>query len=195
MLKRYLEGHAAKRVFFDRTNIIAAYNESLNSPVSMATDAESGLSWTGVAPPPTLRSRRASRERSRRASRETSSRRGSWLPGLGSHGIAPVSDSDLYEMRDALYKRLDEGLHASRAIVVIQTEGAYSNPLTLFELYWAERMRKPIVCVRLGTEAYDFASVAAMLADLEAHLRERTPAAHVHFTSLHFTSAPHLGQH
>ena len=51
--------------------------------------------------------------------------------------------------QNQLSRRLNDGLGKSRGVLLVQTNGAYLNPMTLLELYWAVRRGTPIVCVRL----------------------------------------------
>ena len=58
----------------------------------------------------------------------------------------------------------------------MQTKSAYLNPLTLLELYWAERSNTPIICVRLQGDDYDFNLVARLLGDLKGTLERELHA-------------------
>ena len=58
-----------------------------------------------------------------------------------------------------LSSRLLEGVAASRAVLLLQTHSAYTDALTLLELYWAIRQKKTIICLRLQGQPYDFGEV------------------------------------
>ena len=60
-----------------------------------------------------------------------------------------------------LSSRLLEGVAASRAVLLLQTHSAYTDALTLLELYWAIRQKKTIICLRLQDSPYDFSEVLA----------------------------------
>ena len=74
-----------------------------------------------------------------------------------------------------LSRRLVEGVGLSQGLLMIQTNAAYLSPMTLLELYWAERTHTPIVCVRLQGERYDFGLVKETLDGLEAGLQHSHP--------------------
>ena len=48
-----------------------------------------------------------------------------------------------------LSKRLLDGVARAHGVLLLQTEEAYRNPITLLELYWAASQRKPLICLRL----------------------------------------------
>ena len=61
-----------------------------------------------------------------------------------------------------LSSRLLEGVAESRAVLLLQTPSAYTDALTLLELYWAIRQKKTIICLRLQDSPYDFSEVLAL---------------------------------
>jgi len=77
----------------------------------------------------------------------------------------PEGPGDENERRAALCQhlssRLLEGVAASRAVLLLQTHSAYTDALTLLELYWAIRQKKTIICLRLQDSLYDFSEVLA----------------------------------
>ena len=62
-----------------------------------------------------------------------------------------------------LSSRLLEGVAASRAVLLLQTHSAYTDALTLLELYWAIRQKKTIICLRLQGQPYDFGEVLSLI--------------------------------
>ena len=61
-----------------------------------------------------------------------------------------------------LSSRLLEGVAESQAVLLLQTPSAYTDALTLLELYWAIRQKKTIICLRLQDSPYDFSEVLAL---------------------------------
>ena len=69
-----------------------------------------------------------------------------------------------------LSSRLLEGVAESRAVLLLQTQSAYTDALTLLELYWAIRQKKTIICLRLQDSPYDFSLAERGLQNLETNL-------------------------
>ena len=74
-----------------------------------------------------------------------------------------------------LSSRLLEGVAASRAVLLLQTHSAYTDALTLLELYWAIRQKKTIICLRLQDSPYDFSLAERGLQNLETNLWRTSP--------------------
>ena len=77
--------------------------------------------------------------------------------------FTPEDPSDENDTRAVLCQhlssRLLEGVAESRAVLLLQTHSAYTDALTLLELYWAIRQKKTIICLRLQGQPYDFGEV------------------------------------
>ena len=69
-----------------------------------------------------------------------------------------------------LSAQLLEGVANSDGVLLLQTRSAFSNALTLLQLYWAWRQQKPIICLRLKESPYDFAEMHRFLDHLETNL-------------------------
>ena len=74
-----------------------------------------------------------------------------------------------------LSSRLLEGVAKSRAVLLLQTHSAYTDALTLLELYWAIRQKKTIICLRLQDSPYDFSLAERGLQNLETNLWRTSP--------------------
>ena len=74
-----------------------------------------------------------------------------------------------------LSSRLLEGVAESRAVLLLQTHSAYTDALTLLELYWAIRQKKTIICLRLQDSPYDFSLAERGLQNLETNLWRTSP--------------------
>ena len=74
-----------------------------------------------------------------------------------------------------LSSRLLEGVAKSRAVLLLQTHCAYTDALTLLELYWAIRQKKTIICLRLQDSPYDFSLAERGLQNLETNLWRTSP--------------------
>ena len=74
-----------------------------------------------------------------------------------------------------LSSRLLEGVAESRAVLLLQTHCAYTDALTLLELYWAIRQKKTIICLRLQDSPYDFSLAERGLQHLETNLWRTSP--------------------
>lgn len=68
------------------------------------------------------------------------------------------------------------GIASSRAVLLLQTTGLFTAPLTLLELYFAAREEKPIICLRLKGSSYDFEENDFYLQSLESNLYRDAPA-------------------
>ena len=79
-----------------------------------------------------------------------------------------------------LSSRLLEGVAASRAVLLLQTHSAYTDALTLLELYWAIRQKKTIICLRLQGQPYDFGEVLSPIPGprSQSSPRSQTPRCH-----------------
>ena len=74
------------------------------------------------------------------------------------------------EMVAHINKCLKEGVGAARGLLLLQTAGVFTHPISLLEIYWAIRRGLPIVCLRLEGGSYDFATAQSFLDDLEDNL-------------------------
>ena len=93
--------------------------------------------------------------------------------------FTPEDPSDENDTRAVLCQhlssRLLEGVAASRAVLLLQTHSAYTDALTLLELYWAIRQKKTIICLRLQDSPYDFSLAERGLQNLETNLWRTSP--------------------
>ena len=80
-----------------------------------------------------------------------------------------------------LSSRLLEGVAASRAVLLLQTHSAYTDALTLLELYWAIRQKKTIICLRLQGQPYDFGEV---LSPIPGPRSQSSPRSQTHGATL-----------
>ena len=80
-----------------------------------------------------------------------------------------------------LSSRLLEGVAASRAVLLLQTHSAYTDALTLLELYWAVRQKKTIICLRLQGQPYDFGEV---LSPIPGPRSQSSPRSQTHCATL-----------
>ena len=99
--------------------------------------------------------------------------------------FTPEDPSDENDTRAVLCQhlssRLLEGVAASRAVLLLQTHSAYTDALTLLELYWAIRQKKTIICLRLQGQPYDFGEV---LSPIPGPRSQSSPRSQTHGATL-----------
>ena len=70
---------------------------------------------------------------------------------------------------------LREGVGEARGLLLLQTAGVFTHPISLLEMYCATRRGLPIVCLRLEGGSYEFEMARPFLQDLESNLNAHSP--------------------